>query len=76
MTRRLISSGSIFEELAGYSRAVVDGDFCPADFEKVARVVGRHFADVRPANTTVVSQLLNPDMKIEIEVTAKRHLER
>lgn len=27
MTRRLISSGSSFEEQIGYSRAVVDGDF-------------------------------------------------
>jgi enamine deaminase RidA (YjgF/YER057c/UK114 family) len=27
MTRRLISSGSPFEKTAGYSRAVVDGDF-------------------------------------------------
>ena len=27
MTRRLISSGSTFEELIGYSRAVVDGDW-------------------------------------------------
>jgi enamine deaminase RidA (YjgF/YER057c/UK114 family) len=27
MTRRLISSGSSFEQLVGYSRAVVDGDF-------------------------------------------------
>lgn len=27
MTRRLISSGSTFEKLVGYSRAVVDGDF-------------------------------------------------
>ncbi len=27
MTRRLISSGSSFEELAGYSRAVVDGEW-------------------------------------------------
>ncbi len=27
MTRRLISSGSIFEAQIGYSRAVVDGDF-------------------------------------------------
>ena len=28
MARRLISSGSTFEKLAGYSRAVVDGEFC------------------------------------------------
>ena len=27
MTRRLISSGSIFEEQIGYSRAVLDGDW-------------------------------------------------
>ena len=27
MTRKLISSGSIFEEKIGYSRAVVDGDY-------------------------------------------------
>jgi enamine deaminase RidA (YjgF/YER057c/UK114 family) len=26
--RRLISTGSPFEASAGYSRAVVDGDFC------------------------------------------------
>src|SRR5690242_5618547 len=28
MPRRLISTGSPFEKAAGYSRAVVDGDFC------------------------------------------------
>jgi enamine deaminase RidA (YjgF/YER057c/UK114 family) len=27
MPRRLISSGSPFEKFAGYSRAVIDGDF-------------------------------------------------
>jgi enamine deaminase RidA (YjgF/YER057c/UK114 family) len=27
MSRRLISTGSPFEKTAGYSRAVVDGDF-------------------------------------------------
>lgn len=28
MTRRLISTGSPFEKTAGYSRAVVDGEWC------------------------------------------------
>jgi len=28
MPRRLISTGSPFEKTAGYSRAVVDGEFC------------------------------------------------
>jgi enamine deaminase RidA (YjgF/YER057c/UK114 family) len=125
MTRRLISSGSSFEALAGYSRAVVDGDWVmvsgttgfdyaagtisddvveqteqtfrniawalgeaglslddvvrariflvdAADFPRVAPVLGRHFAKARPANTTVISGLIDPRMKIEIEVTARR----
>lgn len=126
MPRRLISSGSSFEELAGYSRAVVlpDGwilvsgttgyDYAtmtispdvveqtrqcfrniaaalakadasladvvraviyladPADFDRVAPVVGEHFRDVRPANTTVCCALTRPEMRVEIEVTARR----
>ena len=126
MPRRLISTGSPFEKTAGYSRAVVDGDFCfvagttgydyatmtmPADvtsqsrncFKTIeaalqeagftmadivrvtyyitdARDADAHFAvcgevlgDIRPAATLlVVVGLYKPEMKIEIEVTAKR----
>lgn len=125
MSRRLISSGSSFEALAGYSRAVVDGDFVflagttgfdyakgsiapevaeqtrqcfrniakaleqagasladtvrivvylarREDFATVAPVLGEHLKDIRPANTTVVAQLIDERMLIEIEVTAKR----
>ena len=123
MSRLLISSGSAFEELAAYSRAVVDGrwvfvsgttgfDYAegtisegvieqteqalrtivrvlaeagatmedvvrvrvfisePERFEDVARVLGRYFREIRPANTTVVTSLIDPRMKVEIEVTA------
>jgi reactive intermediate/imine deaminase len=124
VTRRLISSGSSFEAVAGYSRAVVDGDWvfvsgttgfdykamsikddvvdqarqcfrniaaalgeagCTlndvvrvrvylaqrGDFDRIAPVLGEQFAQARPANTTVVVQLIDARMKIEIEVTAR-----
>ena len=126
MPRRLISTGSPFEKTAGYSRAVIDGDFAfvagttgydystmtmPADvtsqsrncFKTIAaalkeggfamadivratyyitdaKYADEHFAvcgevlgDIRPAATlVVVTALYKPEMKIEIEVTAKR----
>ena len=127
MARQRISSGSTFEELAGYSRAIVDGDWVfvsgttgfdykagtisadvveqthqcfrniewaleqakaklkhmvriqihltdAADFAKIAPVIGQYCREARPANTTVVAQLIDPRMKIEIEVTARREL--
>lgn len=121
MARRLISSGSPFEEVAGYSRAVVEGDWvfvsgtsgfkgaeiaddvaaqaeqsiatiaaalaeagCAlADvvrvrayvteagfFQAIAPVLGQAFKGIRPANTTIVCGLVDPRMKVEIEVTA------
>lgn len=125
MARQLISSGSTFEAVAGYSRAVVDGDWvfvsgttgfdyasmtiaddvvvqarqcfrniaaalaeagCTlddavrvrafladrSDFERVAPVFGEHLGGSRPANTTVVAALIDPRMKIEIEITARK----
>ena len=122
--RKLISSGSSFEQLAGYSRVVVDGawifvsgttgyDYSTmtissdlesqtrqvfsnleealaragatlADvvrvhyyltereqFEKIAPVFGEYFGEIRPAATAVVCELVDPVMKIEIEVTAR-----
>jgi enamine deaminase RidA (YjgF/YER057c/UK114 family) len=126
MSRRLISSGSPFEKTAGYSRAVVDGDFAfvagttgydyttmsmpadvttqtrncfktiegalkeagfamadivratyyitdAADADAVFAVCGATFGEIRPAATLlVVAGLYKPEMKVEIEVTAKR----
>ena len=126
MSRRLISTGSPFEKTAGYSRAVIDGDFAfvagttgydyatmtmPADIasqtrncfgtieaalkdggfamadivratyyvtdarnaDSVLAVCGEVLGDIRPAATIlVVAGLYKPEMKVEIEVTARR----
>jgi enamine deaminase RidA (YjgF/YER057c/UK114 family) len=126
MSRRLISTGSPFEKTAGYSRAVVDGDFAfvsgttgydyatmtlpadvasqtrncfktiaaalkeagfemadivratyyitdAADADTVFSVCGENLGDIRPAaSLLVVAGLYKPEMKVEVEVTAKR----
>src|SRR5512134_3393782 len=123
--KRLISSGSAFEAVAGYSRAVVEGAYvhvagttgfdyaamtisddaaeqtrqcfrniasaleqagCSLDdvvrvryylvdaasFKTLAPIFGEYFARARPAATAIVCGLVDPRMKIEIEVTARR----
>jgi enamine deaminase RidA (YjgF/YER057c/UK114 family) len=125
MTRRLISTGSPFEARAGYSRAVVDGEWIfvsgttgydyatmamPATVAEQTRnalgtieralvdagssladivrvtyyatnrshadalfeVTGQVFREIRPAATLIICDLLRPEMKIEIEATARR----
>ncbi|MGB6118589.1 MAG: RidA family protein [Mesorhizobium sp.] len=43
-----------------------------ADHPKIAPALRAAFADVKPANTTVITDLIRPEMKVEIEVTALR----
>ena len=43
-----------------------------ADFERCWPVLGKFFGEVRPACTVMVVGLVDPKMKIEIEVTALR----
>jgi enamine deaminase RidA (YjgF/YER057c/UK114 family) len=126
--RRLISSGSAFEAEAGYSRAVVDGDWIfvagttgfdyaqmtivedpaeqarqafrnieaalaeagstlsdvvrvryyvpdAADWPAIVPVLGEAFGTIRPAATALICGLVDPRMKIEVEVTARRRSE-
>jgi len=42
-----------------------------ADFEKCLPVLGKNFGEIRPAATMMVVGLVDPRMKIEIEVTAR-----
>jgi enamine deaminase RidA (YjgF/YER057c/UK114 family) len=43
-----------------------------ADWETASAVIGATFADIRPAATAVFCGLVDPRMKIEIEVTARK----
>jgi enamine deaminase RidA (YjgF/YER057c/UK114 family) len=38
--------------------------------DAVVPVLGRYFGEIRPAITLLVTQLMKPEMKIEIDVTA------
>jgi enamine deaminase RidA (YjgF/YER057c/UK114 family) len=42
----------------------------PAHFDDVGRAHGEVFSEIRPANTTVVTSLLDPTWKVEIDVDA------
>jgi enamine deaminase RidA (YjgF/YER057c/UK114 family) len=42
------------------------------DYEAIVSVLGQAFGEIRPAATMIVSGLVRPEMKIEIEVTARR----
>lgn len=124
MIGRRIYSGAPFEEMAGYSRAVVDPPYVfvsgttgfdpdtlefPEDvesqcencfriieralrqagsrldhmirvrifvatreeFERIKPIIKRHCDAARPANTTILAELAEPYMRVEVEVTAK-----
>ena len=69
---------------ATIERALAEGGFTLADVvravyyvtdaahaDAVFKVTGEHFGDIRPAATMVVAGLIDPLMKVEIEVTAR-----
>ncbi len=43
-----------------------------ADFQIIAPIVGEYMGGARPANTSVISALVDPRMKVEIEVTTRK----
>lgn len=88
MSKRLISSGSAFEAVAGYSRAVVDGDWIhvagTTGFDYATMTISDDLitqtrqafmniaAALKEAATTIICGLVDARMKIEIEVTARK----
>ena len=125
MIGKRIYSGSPFEEMAGYARAVVDGEmiyvsgttgfnvetlsFAPdvesqceqcfanieatlkqadsgldcmlrvcvfvttrEEFERIKPIIKKHCDASRPANTTILCELATEEMRVEVEVTAKK----
>lgn len=124
MARRLISSGSTFEQEIAYSRAVVDGEWIfvsgttgfdyrsmtisgdlaeqteqclknieaalhsagaslrdvvrvtyilpkASEFPECWPILRKYFGEIRPAATMISAGLVDPRMRIEIEVTAR-----
>jgi enamine deaminase RidA (YjgF/YER057c/UK114 family) len=59
-------AGSALEHVVRTNIYVTD----PEHWPEVARAHGEAFADVRPAATCVVTRLLDPAWKVEIEVEA------
>jgi enamine deaminase RidA (YjgF/YER057c/UK114 family) len=59
---------------AGFSlRDVVRANYIVSDasvVDAIVPVMGRVFGQIRPAVTLVIAQMMKPEMKVEIEVTA------
>ena len=64
--RALEQAGARFEDVVRTRVFLTDRAF----WEDVAKAHGEVFAEIRPANTTVVTSLLDPAWKLEIEVEA------
>jgi enamine deaminase RidA (YjgF/YER057c/UK114 family) len=64
----LEQAGASFADVVRVTYVLPDGK----DFEACWPVTRKYFGDVRPAAMMIEAKLLDPKMKIEIEVTAKK----
>lgn len=64
----LREAGVTMAEVVRANYIVVNAD----DWPRVGEVLGEVFGDIRPAATAIVAGLIDPRMKVEIQVTAKR----
>lgn len=70
IARALAEAGASLDDVIRVRYILPD----PADFEPCWPVLRRAFGNARPAATMLVAGLMTPEMKIEIEVTARRPL--
>jgi enamine deaminase RidA (YjgF/YER057c/UK114 family) len=66
MNRQRITSGSTLADVVRVNYVMPDG----RDFEACWPVLRQHFGKAKPAAMVITAGLLDPRMKIEIEVTA------
>lgn len=62
----LAKAGASFEDVVRTRMFIVD----PADWQEVARAHGEVFGEIRPAATAIVTNLLDPRWRVEIEAEA------
>ncbi len=66
--RALVEAGSSLADVVRATYILTD----PAYADDLFTVTGEVFRDIRPTCTLYIAGLLRPEMKIEIEVTAKK----
>ena len=64
----LEQTGSTFKDVVRVHYILPDA----SEFESCWPVLKKYFGDIRPAATMFSAGLMNPEMKIEIEVTARK----
>jgi enamine deaminase RidA (YjgF/YER057c/UK114 family) len=64
----LVEAGSSLKDVVRVTYVLPDG----GEFRKCWPVLRKHFGEVRPAATMISAGLLDPRIRIEIEVTALR----
>ena len=57
-----------FADVVRANYIIVNAD----DWPLIYPVLGETFGDIRPASTAIIAGLVDPRMKVEIEVTAKK----
>ena len=65
--KALADAGSSLRDVVRVTYYLVDMSV----YDAVVRAAGAAFADIRPAATMIIAGLTTPEMKVEIEVTAR-----